>query len=265
MPVVASLQAINTRHYYAEKIRAVLVDLGFSEIYTSSFRATDVVHIKNALATDKSYLRSTLRTNMLEAVAKNIPHRDLLGLSAIKLFEIGTVFGADSESFQVALGVQSGTSYKAKIDDVLLKEAQDAITSMFGREVSWLGTDAGVTTFVLDTLLPLLSAVTTYTPVEKTADTIYEPFSIYPSMTRDIALWVPVTTATDTVLKTLKNIAGNSCVRLTLFDTFIKDDRTSLAFRLVFQSKEKTLTASEVDAPMDAVYNACSESGWEVR
>jgi hypothetical protein len=30
-------------------------------------------------------------------------------------------------------------------------------------------------------------------------------------------------------------------------------------------SKEKTLTASEVDAPMDAVYNACSESGREVR
>jgi phenylalanyl-tRNA synthetase beta chain len=265
MPKEAAVQALNVRHFYAEKIRAVLVGLGFSEIYTSSFRATDVVHIKNALASDKSYLRSSLHANIREAVTKNAPHRDLLGLPAIKVFEIGTVFGLVSESFHVGLGVQSGTAYKAKVDDALLKEAQDALTEMLGLPILWVGTTDGVTEFALDALLPQLPAVAQYTFAEKTADTMYEPFSLYPSVTRDIALWVPVSTDTDVVLKALKNIAGTLCVRITLFDTFIKDDKTSLAFRLVFQSKEKTLTASEVDEQMIAVYKACSESGWEVR
>lgn len=265
IPAAASVGELNNRHYYAEKIREGLVALGFSEIYTSSFRATDVVHIKNALASDKSFLRSSLRENIKEAVIKNVPNRDLLGLLAIKLFEIGTVFGKDSEAFHVALGVQSGTTYRAKVDDTLLKEAQEAIVEMLGAPIAWTGTDAGVTEFTLDALLPNLPPASSYVPVTKTPDITYEPFSAYPSVTRDIALWVPVAIDTDAVLNILKNIAGALCVRISLFDTFIKDDKTSLAFRLVFQSKQKTLTASEVDERMTAVYKACSESGWEVR
>ncbi|MCA9366580.1 hypothetical protein KC722_03300, partial [Candidatus Kaiserbacteria bacterium] len=37
------------------------------------------------------------------------------------------------------------------------------------------------------------------------------------------------------------------------------------AFRLVFQSKEKTLTDSEVNSIMDAVYAAAVERQFEVR
>ncbi len=265
MPTEAPVEELNKRHFYAEKIRAVLVNLGFSEIYTSSFRATDVVHIKNALASDKSYLRSSLHNNIREAVIKNVPHRDLLGLPAIKLFEIGTVFTSESESFAVALGVQAGTSYKAKIDDALLKEAQDALATTLGVAISWMNTDSGVTEFSLDAVLPNLPDAGTYLPIEKTTDIIYISFSSYPSVTRDIALWVPVTIDPLAVEKLLTETAGNLCVRTTLFDTFIKDDRTSLAFRLVFQSKEKTLEASEVDDQMKVVHDACTRAGFEVR
>jgi phenylalanyl-tRNA synthetase beta chain len=107
--------------------------------------------------------------------------------------------------------------------------------------------------------------VATYDLIPKTSDVTYKPFSLYPSVTRDIALWVPVSTTAEAVETKLVHAAGDLCVRITLFDTFIKDDRTSLGFRLVFQSKQKTLTTSEVDEQMTAVYNACNESGWEVR
>lgn len=264
-PPRAAVSAFNVRHFYAEKIRTALVDLGFSEIYTSSFRASDVVHIQNALASDKSYLRSSLHANMREALVKNTAHRDLLGLSAIKLFEIGTTFAPDFEAFKVALGVQSGSTFKAKVDDPLLKEAQAALESVLGQPIVWEGTESGVTEFVLDTVLPALPGVTTYLSVPKTAAISYQPFSLYPSMTRDVALWVPVEVTAESVDALLKKSAGSLCVRTTLFDTFIKEDKTSLAFHLVFQSKQKTLTASEVDAEMTAVHNACRESGWEVR
>ena len=264
-PTPAPLSTFNARHAYAEKIRTTLLGLGFSEILTSSFRASDVVQIQNALASDKSYLRSTLHDNVREAILKNIPHRDLLGLTNIKLFEIGTVFTSETEVFRVGLGVQTGTSYKAKVDDTLLKEAQSALEVALGTAIDWLGTNDGVTEFSLDMLLLTLPPVSGYEAVVKVRPVTYEPFSLYPSVTRDVALWVPVSISTLEVETRLKDVAGDLCVMVTLFDTFTKEDRTSLGFRLVFQSKQKTLTASEVDERMTAVYNACNESGWEVR
>ncbi len=63
----------------------------------------------------------------------------------------------------------------------------------------------------------------------------------------------------------LRVAAGPLLVRLTHLDTFTKDSRTSLAFRLVFQSNEKTLDGSEVDALMASVYDAVAKAGWEAR
>jgi phenylalanyl-tRNA synthetase beta chain len=264
-PTPVPVQALNIRHFYAEQIRDVLIGLGFSEIYTSSFRNQDIVKIQNALASDKSYLRSMLHENLREAVQKNSVHRDLLGLNAIKLFEIGTVFTKEGEYFRVGLGVQAGSSYKAKTDDLLLKEAQEALTQSLGVVIEWEGTQDGVTEFTLDTILAQLPAVTAYTPIDKTTDVKYEPFSLYPSVSRDIAMWVSLTVTADTVSSLLKEIAGELCVRITLFDTFIKEERTSLAFRLVFQSKTKTLETSEVDTHMSAVYDAVAKAGFAVR
>jgi len=54
--------------------------------------------------------------------------------------------------------------------------------------------------------------------------------------------------------------------RCDLFDTFKKTGRVSYAFRLVFESEEKTLTDAEVNAVMDemaAALNAIPE--WRVR
>ena len=69
----------------------------------------------------------------------------------------------------------------------------------------------------------------------------------------------------DSVEKVLNEEAGELRVRTTLFDEFSKDGRTSYAFRLVFQSNEKTLTDAEVNAVMDRIYSAVRERGWEAR
>jgi phenylalanyl-tRNA synthetase beta chain len=264
-PVVAPVAEINVRHYYAEKIRSVLCGLGFSEVYTSSFREKDVAHIKNALASDKSYLRSRLLDNLLEVRERNIPHRDLLGLSAVKIFEIGTVFDATSEAFHIGIATQSGTVYKSKIDDTLLNEAVTALEAALGVKVQPLHTAPGYFEFSLDALLKTLPVPAAYDGVKKSSPVLYKPFSVYPSVSRDIALWVGEGTAVDDVAAALRAAAGDFLVRLTHLDTFTKDGRTSLAFRLVFQSNEKTLGGSEVDALMGAVYDAVAKAGWEVR
>jgi phenylalanyl-tRNA synthetase beta chain len=264
-PTVGAVTEINVRHYYSEKIRETLMALGFSEVYTSSFRNKDVVKLENALATDKGYLRSSLVENLREARTSNVPHRDLLGLTAVKIFEIGTVFGAESEEFRVGLAVQTGTSYKAKVDDPLLEEALTALATALGVIPELISVAEGIAEFSLDVLLPKLPAVTAYDSVAELPKITYRPFSLYPAVSRDIAMWVPEAVTAEVVEEILKADAGPLCVRLTHVDTFSKEGRTSLAFRLVFQSFDKTLTDEEVQGYMDTLYKTVENQGWEAR
>ncbi len=264
-PVKQPLREINARHFYAEMIRGTLASLGFSEVYTSSFRDKDEIHLKNALASDKSYLRSSLKDNLSEVRERNIPHRDVLGLSAIKVFEIGTVFTESGEAFHLGLTVQSGTSYKEKVDDVLLAEAVAALESGFGIALSFLHTAPGYVEFSLDALLPKLAIPTHYQPYLAPAPVVYKSFSVYPAVSRDIAMWVSNSVQVGEVTDVLQVVAGSLCVRITHLDTFVKDTQTSLAYRLVFQSYEKTLDSSIVDALMSSIYDAVTKAGWTVR
>jgi phenylalanyl-tRNA synthetase beta subunit len=78
-------------------------------------------------------------------------------------------------------------------------------------------------------------------------------------------MWVPAETASADVASVLKEHAGSLCARIDLFDEFKKDSQVSYAFRLVFQSAEKTLTDDEVNDQMKAVYEAVDKKGWKVR
>lgn len=69
----------------------------------------------------------------------------------------------------------------------------------------------------------------------------------------------------DAVLDVIRREAGELLVRSELFDRFEKGDRISYAFRLVFQSFEKTLTDVEVNEIMGKVMDAVKAKGWEVR
>lgn len=256
---------VNPRHYYADAIRTTLQALGFSEVMTSSFRSHDDVKLKNALASDKGYLRSGLSHNLSEVLAKNVPHRDLLGLRAIKVFEIGTVFSAEAEAFHIGLGVRTGTEYKAKADEPFLVEAMAAVADTLGTELDWTPVLNGVSECSLTAILATLPVPERYEASPSLSTATYQPFSNYPSASRDIALWVPEELPGEVVADALRSQAGPYCVRHTLFDTFSKEGRTSYALRFVFQAPDRTLTSEEVDGFMKNLYDLAKERGWEVR
>ncbi len=93
----------------------------------------------------------------------------------------------------------------------------------------------------------------------------YVPFSAYPFIVRDIALWTLVGTDRTGVEEMIRGNAGELLVRLDLFDRFEKEEKVSLAFRLVFQSDERTLTDEEVHGIMGRVSKALTKAGFEVR
>lgn len=268
VPETVPLGEINNRHFYSEKIRGILLDLGFSEVITSSFRKKDEIRLLNALASDKAYLRSSLTENLKEVLDKNISYVDLLGIKDIKVFEIGTVFdkSIDSITEHTSLAFatrQKQTGYTPKDDEVIksvILKLEEALGVSLESEIS-----NGVAEVNLTKLLEVLPKAEAYESVTVAKEIKYQPFSTYPFIVRDIAMWVGEETKSDTVYELLKTKAGSLCVRLDKFDEFSKDGKTSYAFRLVFQSYDRTLTDEEVSVVMNDIYASINEAGWTVR
>jgi len=93
----------------------------------------------------------------------------------------------------------------------------------------------------------------------------FEPFSKYPYIVRDIAMWTSPTNNEQQVQQTIQKEAGPLAVKISLFDRFEKEGKVSLAYRVIFQSFEKTLTEAEANEAMDKVSAALKAQGYEIR
>ena len=112
--------------------------------------------------------------------------------------------------------------------------------------------------------LPQIASDASYEPKQYRLG-VFKPFSVYPFIVRDVAFWAPSETSPADIEKILRENAGTFLVRTDQFDRFEKDGRVSYAFRLVFQSRGRTLTDEEIHGVMDGVGKALARAGFEVR
>lgn len=270
VPETVPLTEYNARHYYSEQIRAVLVAEGFSEVITSSFRKKDEIELANALASDKGHLRSSLCENIKEVLDRNMPNVDLLGLSNVEVFEIGTVFHKHEsgkgvvEHVALAIGVrQKQTGYSPK-DDARLTDVLTKIESLLGIPCGATIKD-GILECNLTELIEKLPKPTSYPPYTPESDTHFTAYSQYPFVSRDIALWVPEGTTKESIETLLRGAAGELLTLVTCFDEFHKDGKISYAFRLIFQSFDRTLTDEDVGEVMGKITSVLTNQGYMVR
>ena len=270
LPEKRGVGEYNARHYYSEKIRSVLVAQRYSEVITSSFCKKDTVELFNALASDKKCLRSSLVNNLTEVLDRNMPNVDLLGVNHVAVFEIGTVFAKNADGSDViehvalALGVRTKQQGYVPKDDAMLQETVAVLEEILGMSLS--GTiKKGVYECNLTNALALLPVPTSYEAFVPKEDVTFKSYSPYPFVSRDIALWVPEDVSASDVEAILREEGGELLVRVTLFDEFKKDGRISFAFRLVFQSYEKTLTDVEVGERMQKITGTLLSAQYEVR
>jgi len=227
LPEATIAPAINKNYYAAEKAREEWTGKGYSEVFTSVFADKGERVVLNKVDGVRPYLRDSLLPGLTEALAKNKPNKDLLGLKDIKLFEIGVVWKGGAEHLMIGTVTEKEKAIEMELVGPEVPEAYDD--------------------------LPLSVA-------ER-----YQPFSRQPYMVRDVALWVPTGTTEQQVQQTIKDEAGDLCVAVRLFDTFEKEGKMSLAFRLIFQSFEKTLTEAEANDAMTKVADKLKAQGFEIR
>ncbi|HWC57413.1 MAG TPA: phenylalanine--tRNA ligase subunit beta [Candidatus Paceibacterota bacterium] len=194
--------------------KAWLVHDGFREVLTYTFCEKGEFSVMHG-PKNKSALRTNLSDGLKESYELNARNAPLLGLVHVKLFEIGTVFFEEKEALHLATVDERGNVVEMPLEQYI---AEHHI--VVKHATLDLGRDGGV----------------------------FVPWSVYPFITRDISVWIATPTDEAALVHAVHAFAQEHCVRAPLlFDTFSKDGRTSLAFRLVFQAVDRTLTEEEVE------------------
>ncbi|MDE2071330.1 MAG: C40 family peptidase [Patescibacteria group bacterium] len=227
LPSASQPPAINPMFAAAQQARAQLITQGYSEIYTAVFADAGEVEVLNKVGGERPYLRTSLVPGLVEALGRNVRTKELLGLKEIKLFEVGAVWKGGGERTVLGTAVEGG-----KIEEHELKPVAGERYDISYR------TPEGVQ---------------------------YKPFSKFPYIVRDIAMWVPAGTDEAAVARDIQTLAGEWAQTISQFDRFEKAGRVSVAYHVVFQSFERTLTEAEVNAVMEKVSAALKQKGFEIR
>lgn len=250
-----------------ERVRDFLVERGFTEISTPSFASEGDIKLANPLQEDRPHLRASLLGNMKDALTRATSHaaRVLGPDQFVQLFEIGTVFSRSDEALVLAAGIVPLVGKPARAAEALKDYVATLEQELFQKPgLASFSLDGQMMEMRIDTL-NLEKLGEDYAPVTVSQGT-YRPYSSYPAALRDIAVWTPDGTQDSEVTNAIVSEAGDLLVRIDLFDRFEKEGRTSYAFRLVFESMERTLSDADLDPAMQRITDALnSKEGWEVR
>ncbi len=272
LPDLKRKGGVHKRMFYENKIREILTSSGFSEVVTYTFGDTGEVSLIKGLAEDKEKLRASLGKGILQSLALNLYNAPLLGQKTVKIFEFGNIFAGDSESRHLAIALDDGakkSNFTEEVDMIV-----SGIKRMLGvNEIEYqtVSVKPYVIEIDFDTLIATLPDSSSYEASTLTSSPLvsYKSVSPYPFITRDIAMWVPDTVSWESLYSLCGEVHNTLVARIDLFDTFSKEiegvKKTSYAFRLVFQSYEKTLTDEEVNEMMKPYYELFASNGYEVR
>jgi len=91
----------------------------------------------------------------------------------------------------------------------------------------------------------------------------FQPLSKYPAVIRDISLLVDFEVKVDDVMKVIYDASPRYVEDVDLFDIYLGENlpegKKSLAFHIIFQAKDRTLTEEEVEKEFEKIKQALKE------
>ncbi len=265
-------------------IRQILAGAGCDETFPMPFLAPgdlrraglpeDGVTLTNPLVAEESVLRTSLLPGQLKAIAYNQSHRN----PPVRFFEIDHVYlpsppdqllpdereylavAIEGEEAPAAVAVLDTLEWALALPNVQLRPAAPAgLHPTRSAEIVVAGSPLGVIGEVDPGVLDRYGVDGRVAWLELDLGTLlagphgnrrYRPVSKYPSSDIDLAFEVPDTVAAAQVEGSLRKGGGELLVGLELFDVYrgdgVADGARSLAYRLRFQARDRTLTDAEV-------------------
>ena len=276
--------SIDKAFAYKEKIRRILYTEGFSEVINYTFTSKGEIELANPMSPERKYLRTNLADGLKESLEFNARYSELVEMPQIKVFEFGHVFDNSGERNSFVIGVKNPIGLKKPKEKEILESVLKILTEKLGVDFKNFGKidpnqiksqfdGAGnIAEFDFAKLIEKLPEITDY-DFSEIGDKYkkYKKISQFPFMIRDIAVFTPEGTKPETVFSIIEKEAGELMIKNRLFDVFTKtvEDGTkkvSYAYRMIFQSYERTLTDDEVNGIMTKITEKMNVNpGWQVR
>jgi len=286
----------NTKRNFENKLRDILTGLGFSEVMNYSFygaddiakcnlKVEDHIEVANPLSLDQQYLRRNLISNLLKNVKLNLKN-----FPKVQIFEVGKKFRnnkgkfmeyghlagalADSlakdglffelkgkiEALLGKFGYQNATKYEALMNPEMKfwHPSRTARIIINNQEIGKVGevNPQILNNYGIKKRVAVFDLKISGLLEMKLLEKQYRPISKYPSVERDISMFVQKNTKFNEVITKINETGGKLIKSVDLFDIFEKDNQKSLALRLKIGSSTKTLTSSEIDSVMKKIISA---------
>jgi len=275
----------NKERIFEDKLRDSMTALGFSEVMNYSFYSADDIEkcglgieghfeVANPMNPDQQYMRRSMIPNLLKNIELNLKNFD-----KINIFEIGHKYRDEKKSSPTEISILSGAIADTKNESLFfnLKGSIEAAFERFGCSSSYeihkpkysawqAGRVAEI--FVggeivgkIGEINPLVckhygiqSRVALFgISIAKLLDVsarekTYKAISKFPSVKRDISMFVEKETKYNDIEKKITEAGGKLVLGVELFDIFKKEGEKSIALRVEIGSREKTLTSAEIDS-----------------
>ncbi len=292
--------------FWEHMIKDILKEAGFNEIYSNSFinqeeadifgyKKSHLIETQNPISADYQYLRPSIIPDLLKSFRVN--QNDF---SDIRIFELGKIFKNEKDKEKIVLtGLMTGEAfYEAKgVIDLLLNKLgisdiwydQYKPTPEGSKSFIWnqkrcaeikVGNDEvgflGEISSKITEVLKLKSKVVVFDfDFEKLQGLVSEehefrPISPYPSAVRDIAVLVPRHILVEEVLNKIEETGFVLIRDVDLFDIYegeeIAEGKKNLAFHIIYQAEDRTLTSKEIDELQEKIIKALEKNpSWKVR
>lgn len=245
----------------------------------------DYVRILNPLGEDYSVMRTTLIPTMMEVFARNLKNNN----DSLSIYEIGNSFHPaegdelPKEKLHLTMGaygdidfyyLKDGISIVLEdlgLKDVLFVKEKNNPTFHEGRcanivvDGEIIGTMGQISYSVLDHYdidENIYMGELDFEKIVKKASFIrsYNPIIKFPSIKRDIAIVVEKEVESQKIEEVIHSLGEELIKEIYLFDSYegkhIEEGKKSLAYSIIFQSKERTLKDEEVNALYDSILKA---------
>ncbi len=260
-------------------------------------RLRDTVTISNPLGEDFSIMRTISLNGMLTSLATNFNRRN----KDVRLYELGNIYlpkqqpvtELPEERMQLTLGMygdgdfftmkgvveeilenvgmKEGETYDPSSDYPFLHPGRQADVIYKGTVVGYLGEVHPTVAANYDIKERVYVAVLDMPEIVARADfdIKYEGIAKYPAVSRDLSMVVPKEILAGEIEAVFRQRGGKILENCQLFDIYegsqIKEGYKSLAYKLTFRAKDKTLEEADITSVMNKIMNGLNSLNIELR
>jgi len=279
---------------FRNKVAHIMVGCGLFDVQTYSMLGPKdfekcgldiegAVRVDNPMNPEESLMRTNLLPGLLNVIQYNLNRQ----MENVFVFEIGKIYMPSAEKLPIEKWVlcaaATGSPFmsaidKGQVDYFYLKGILDNLLSALGiKDFKYLEADKGINLLQpgrgaqiegLGMVGELHPDIQRNYDLEKKvcffeidldelfkraqATKKYKPLPKFPSVARDIAMFVPKGVSNQDITSAIRQAGGDIVSSAFLFDKY----KDSLAYRIIFQNPERTLTDAEVNAKHEEISKA---------